>query len=80
MIQLVLIFISILFGFLYSLLSRKIKNIIIYSFVTLLFVFGYVFIIYKLYNGNVSLILKISLIVGYIMCKVLVNKSKLLLK
>lgn len=77
MIQLLLIIISIIYGFLYSLLTTKLKlNKINYIILTIIMTLIYVLIIYKLYNGNLSFVLKLSLITGYILCKVLKNKCK----
>ena len=36
----------------------------------------YNYILYKLYNGNISLLLKISLVIGFILCKVLEKTVK----
>lgn len=76
MIQLLLILISILYGFLYSLSTKKINNLIIYTIITIIYIIAYIFIIYQLYNGKISPILKISLITGYIMCQIITKNVK----
>ena len=78
MIELLLVFISFLYGFIFRIITKKLNNnIILYSIFSFLFVCLYVFTMYKLYNGKISLLLKISLIAGYIICKVLENNVKL---
>ena len=78
MIQFLLVLLSILYGFLYSLTSNLFKkNLILFSIYTILATLLYVFILYKLYNGNISFLLKISLVLGYILCKVTIKNVKL---
>ena len=77
MIQFLLVLLSILYGFLYSLTSNLFKkNLILFSIYTILATFLYVFILYKLYNGNITILLKLSLILGYILCKVTIKNVK----
>ena len=78
MIQFILIIISIIYGFIYGIITSLLKkNIILFSLFSILATFLYVFILYKLYNGNISLLLKISLVIGFILCKVLEKTVKL---
>lgn len=77
MIELLLVIISILYGFFYRIITKLLrKNIILYSLFSMFIICLYVFIMYKLYNGKISLLLKLSLIAGYLICKVLENNVK----
>lgn len=77
MIELLLVIISILYGFFYRIITKLLRNnIILYSLFSMLIVCLYVFTMYKLYNGKISLLLKLSLIIGYLICKVLENNVK----
>lgn len=74
MIQFLLVVFSLFYGFVYCFVTRGINHVLVYVLVTLGFVLGYVFVIFKLYDGVVFLVLKLSLLFGYFLCKVLVNK------
>ena len=84
MIELALVLISFIFG-VTSYISYRISknNTILFAILILLNTLLFIYITYILYNGKISLILKISIITGFILCKVIeknVKFHKILLK
>ena len=77
MIELALVLISFIFG-VTSYLSYRISknNTILFASLILLNTFLFIYITYILYNGKISLILKISIVTGFILCKVVEKNVK----
>lgn len=76
--QLILILISIIFGYLYAFFKNT--KIIYLLIITILSTILYIFVLYILNDGIINLPLKLSLIIGYILnqkCQILLKKCKI---